>query len=92
MVARRNGELKVGWRVGTFALDCLEPDENGQVGSSDIWSRYQAWCESQKAVPLAYGVFYAEFERLAFEVSIGRRQVGAHVTYHGLAFKAGKDA
>lgn len=83
------GEAGVGWRVGTFALDTFIPKED-TVRSVEVWDAYVLWCREKCAVPLAFGVFYAEFEKIVAEVGISRRQNGAHVSYHGLGFKMTK--
>lgn len=83
------GETGLGWRVGAFALDTFIPKED-TVRSVEVWDAYVAWCRGHDAVPLAFGVFYAEFEKIVAAVGIARRQNGAHVSYHGLGFKMNK--
>lgn len=78
-----NGE-ELGWQVATFAHEWLNPDDKSRTGSSAIWEAYVTWCQNKNAVPLAFAVFHAEFDKVAEAVGIQRRQVGAHVNYEGV--------
>ncbi|HEX2842150.1 hypothetical protein [Hyphomicrobium sp.] len=75
----------LGWQVGVFALERISPEPNSGAGSSAIWESYCNWCEGRNAVPLAFSVFHAEFDKVAEATGIVRRQVGAHVLYEGIA-------
>lgn len=77
----------LGWRIGTFALDCLAPAIGLKTSSVEVWRAYLKWCREGKCVPLAMGVFQSRFDQLAEEVGIGRFQNGAHVFYRDLALK-----
>lgn len=79
----------LGWQVATFALERISPDEKSGAGSGAIWESYCSWCDARKAVPLAFAVFHAEFDKVAEAVGILRRQVGAHVLYDGIKLEAG---
>ncbi len=85
--AERAEAGRLGWKVGTFALERLEPADGCAVGSNAVWEAYCAWCAGRQQVPLAFAVFHAEFEKVAEAVGIDRRQIGAHVSYQGVGVK-----
>lgn len=78
----------LGWEVATFAAERLAPDETRDAGSSAIWEAYVNWCRHRHAVPLAFAVFHAEFDKVAEMVGIKRRQVGAHVNFEGVRIES----
>lgn len=84
-----DGREALGWEVATFAADRLAPADRSAVGSSIIWDTYCTWCRDRNAVPLAFAVFHAEFEKIAGMVGITRRQTGAHVHYEGVRIETG---
>lgn len=88
----KGAEETLGWQVATFAADRLSPDDRSGAGSSAIWESYCGWCRERNAVPLAFAVFHAEFEKVAQAAGIMRRQVGAHVHYEGVRLENGAAA
>lgn len=85
-MADLNGTL--GWQVGLFAIESLQPEDGSMEGSSTIWAAYCAWCEKRHAVPMSFPVFYAELEEVIEAAGIPRRQVGAHVLYEGVRLRS----
>lgn len=82
----------LGWEIGTFAVERIASEDGSAAGSSAVWESYCNWCASRKAVPLAFAVFYAEFDGIAEATGIVRRQVGAHVSYEGIRLENGAGA
>ncbi len=77
----------VGWRVGAFALDVLEPAAGSVLTSTALWDAYKQWCGEAKKVPLALPVFLSRFEEIAADAGIPRKQKGGHVAFHDTAVK-----
>lgn len=81
----------VGWRVGVFALDVLEPVAGSVLTSTALWDAYKQWCREGKKMPLALPAFLERFEDIAAEAGIPRKQKGGHVAYHDTAVKKRRD-
>ncbi len=77
----------VGWRVGAFALDVLEPVTGKVLTSTELWDAYKHWCGEGRKMPLALPVFLARFEEIAADAGIPRKQKGGHVAFHDTAVK-----
>lgn len=77
----------VGWKLGTFALERLMPDEAMAASVTLVWAAYRGWCREGGCEPLALPIFVSEFDRLAAEVGMARQQHGANVVYPGMRIK-----
>lgn len=83
-----DGATALGWRIGSFALKHLVPEEGASLRQTEVWDAYMKWCGDTKSIPVSFATFYAEFDALAQKVGIERKQFGAHVSYHGVKLKA----
>jgi hypothetical protein len=80
----------VAWSVGAYALDRLEPMDDGVLTTAKLWEDYMAWCARGDKVPMAQAIFLERFEILAREIGIKRRQRDGHVMFEDVGFQ--KDA
>ncbi|WP_414463323.1 hypothetical protein [Hyphomicrobium sp. DY-1] len=71
----------VGWRLATFASECLVEDQESGVSITAIWDAYLRWCGRGRMAPLSYPLFVGEFTAVVQEAGIPRRQIGANVVF-----------
>ncbi len=71
----------LGWPVGRFLTECLEPNRHGVVLFSEAWEAYEAWCREQSLVPVARAMFQTALDATVAALGIDRMQSNGHVAY-----------
>ena len=70
--------------VLSFVKDCCELDSTGEVGRSELYTRYKAYCEDAGLTPYAQRTFNAELETCCPSIQRAKDTTGKRKTWRGL--------